>query len=998
MCASIRHIEWRKILYRILILVVCVLSCHSKLLAQRYNFTQYDIEAGLIQSQVRGFTQSPSRHLWIATMGGVSRFDGTQFQSLTRSENGLADMVATTLLAEDSGKIFIGTQNGLSVYDGKVVHNYRLPGSSGKSSFIHGLVKEGKGRIYGLVNERLFSFSGNEIKLIEPAAFSDSAVTALTVDGAGNLLAAVYGKGIYSLHNNTWKLKVPVLGGPKPTFIRQLMFDRIKRDKLWILTPRGIFTAEGNKMQPLGNSILDVGANMLLSFEQDKSSNLWVGTTSGAFYVSPGKTSYFNSRSGFTDNAVNEIFRDAENNIWFATEGAGMYKYDGDRTMLLDKAQGLSNEIVMGFAQDRRGDMWIQSFGNSIVKREKGRLVNVKLPLPDSVPYRISQIYNDKDRNIWVGTFGAGLWLYDGERFKNFPYREGKAPRVIRHIMQDRSGSIWLATPTGCYVYKDGSFEYLKNFKHPTASLLEVGADSALANTEDGIFLITGRGERIDSIARKELMDTEIYSWISHKNKVFIGTSEYGIWVWDLSTNSFINLRKNDGLYSNTIYSLIADKHGAIWAGTGRGINKIGFDAKSNSYVIHGAEYSRRMVVECNQHAMFLDGQDKLWVGTTKGAVVFDLGSQSVIREKPYIVLQSVKLFNSKVRKQQEHFSKTDGVELPRDLKLAYNKNHISINFKGIYLTSPSDVLYSYRLVGLDDSFSNPTTNSSVNYQSLAPGDYVFEARALSRAGLVSDNVIRYPFTIQPAFYQTLTFRFIVILSLVLAGIALQAYLHKRKNEQLALIENLKREERLKARQQTAEDFHDDLGNKLTRISILSDILTTKLNGEHQEEKHLIYQIKENASSLYRGTKDILWALDPKSDNLYEIMCHISEFAGDLFQDTAIVFNIEGVEEHLSEVKFPMEYSRNVSMIFKESLNNILRHSGATRAELKVTEFESIVQITLRDNGKGFDKDEVHKGHGLKNIAIRANRIGAQLKLEASKGGGAEITLAINKT
>ena len=974
-----------------------MLSCSGELLAQRYNFTQYNIEDGLIQSQVRGFAQSPSHHLWIATMGGVSRFDGSQFFSLTRSENGLAAMVVTSLLADNSGKVFIGTENGLSVYDGKAVHNFRLPETSEKSSFIHGLIKGKNGAVYGLVNERLFSFSGDKLKLITPVAFSDSAVTALTTDSSGNIYAAVYGKGIYSLRNDVWKLELPFQTASKPVFVKQLMFDRSEGDKLWILTHRNIYTGKNNKVQPYTNSVFDRGSNVLLSLEQDKESNLWVGTASGAFCITPRKTMFFNSRSGFTDNAVNKIFSDAENNIWFATEGAGMYRYDGDRTMLLDKAQGLSNEIVMGFAVDKQGEMWIQSFGNSIVRMHKGKLVNVALPLPDTVPYRISQMYNDKDRNIWIGTFGAGLWLYDGERFKNSPFQEGDAPRVIRGIMQDRSGAIWLATPAGCYLYENGSFKHLKNFRHSTASLLEVGADSVLANTSDGIFLISGKERRISTIARPELVDKEIYSWIKYRNKVLVGTGEYGIWIWDLGKNSFENLKRNDGLYSNTVYSLIADKAGVVWAGTGRGINKIRFDANSN-YTIRGAEYSQRMVVECNQHAMFLDNQNKLWVGTTKGAVVFDLGSQSVIREKPHIVLQSVRLFNSNIRKQEEVFSPADGAALPQNLKLAYNKNHISIGFKGIYLTSPADVLYQYRLVGLDDTFSNATTNASVNYQSLAPGDYVFEARALSRVGLVSDNVIRYPFTIQPAFYQTITFRLLVILSLVLAGIGLQTYFHRRKNLQLKLIEDMKREERLKARQQTAEDFHDDLGNKLTRISILSDILTTKLNGEHQEEKHLISQIKENASSLYRGTKDILWALDPKSDNLYEIMCHVSEFAADLLQDTTIVFHIQGVEEQLAEIKFPMEYSRNVSMIFKESLNNILRHSGASRAELKVAEEGNSVHITLSDNGKGFNKEEVHKGHGLKNIRLRANRIGAQLIVNASGGTGSAITLVIHKT
>jgi signal transduction histidine kinase len=231
----------------------------------------------------------------------------------------------------------------------------------------------------------------------------------------------------------------------------------------------------------------------------------------------------------------------------------------------------------------------------------------------------------------------------------------------------------------------------------------------------------------------------------------------------------------------------------------------------------------------------------------------------------------------------------------------------------------------------------------------------------------------------------------------ILSGIALQAYQHKRKSERLLQIENLKREERLKARQQTAEDFHDDLGNKLTRISVLTDILNTKLNGEHQEEKQLIYQIKENASSLYRGTKDILWALDPKSDNLYEILCHISEFGLELLQDTEIEFCYAGITQNLSSIRFPMEYSRNISMIFKESINNALRHGYPAHISLDVTENEESIEIRLKDDGKGFDLHHAHKGLGLNNIVMRSKRIGALLDISSGKGKGTTITLILNK-
>ncbi|WP_026898198.1 ligand-binding sensor domain-containing protein [Daejeonella oryzae] len=995
MNTSIPFVKPRKLPFKLFIAALFLLSCSQATLAQRYNFTQYNIEDGLIQSQVRYFTQSPSRHLWIATQGGVSRFDGTQFNSLTRTENGLADMATTALISDKKGIIYIGTKNGLSVYDGKKIRNFRLADTE-SHSWIKCLVKDKNDRIYGLVNERIFIFSGNKIQLLKNTEFSNDNVTALTTDRNGLIYVAVWGKGIYRLNNSAWQLKVSLPEMSKPAMVRQLQFDIQQHDKLWILTAEKILISQKNKLEQVSNSTLNSAGTFLLSLAQDNQSNLWIGTSMGAYCIRAQSTIYFNSENGFTDNAVNQIFRDQENNLWFATEGAGIYKYNGDQTMILDKGQGLSNEVVMSFANDPQGNLWLLSFGGSMVKLKDGKLISINLPVPDSISYRISQLFNDKDGNIWIATLGAGLWKYDGKAFKSFHDQPGKVPKVIRHIIQDRYGGIWLATPTGCYIFYNGKFTHVKDFNAIAVGVLEIGQDSVLVSSDKSLFLIIGKNHQIQKISSKEIKESVPYCMTFYKGLVFLGTGENGIWVWNLNKKTFKNLTRKEGLYSNTIYSLIADKTGNIWAGTGRGINKIKINSAGNNFDILGAEYSQRIIVECNQNAMFLN-RDKLWVGTTKGALVFDLKPNKVITEKPHIVLQSVKLFNSVIKNKEQSYSSLDGFYLPKDLQIAYRKNHINLNFKAIYLSNPAEVLYQYRLVGLDDIFSVPGSNSSVNYQSLAPGDYVFEARAVTRSGLISDNMLRFPFSVKPAFYQTLPFRIGFILFLILCGIGLQAYLHRLKNRKLQLIENLKREERLKARRQTAEDFHDDLGNKLTRISILTDILNTRLNGEHEEEKHLIGQIKENASSLYRGTKDILWALDPKSDNLFEILSHISEFGMELFQDTPVEFNFKGIDEQFSNIKFPMEYSRNISMIFKESLNNILRHANARHVNFQVTDLEKSVEISLKDDGVGFNPQPTLKGSGLTNIAVRARRIGARLTLDSSIGKGTTITLSILK-
>jgi len=210
-------------------------------------------------------------------------------------------------------------------------------------------------------------------------------------------------------------------------------------------------------------------------------------------------------------------------------------------------------------------------------------------------------------------------------------------------------------------------------------------------------------------------------------------------------------------------------------------------------------------------------------------------------------------------------------------------------------------------------------------------------------------------------------------------------------------METLKREEKQKLRQQTAEDFHDDLGNKLTRITVLSDVLHAKIDEGETDQKKLVEQIQQNAAELYHGTKDLIWALDPETDNLYQILVHIKEIGLDLFQDIDISFEFDNIDVNLKNVKLPMEYSRNITMIFKEQLNNVLKHAGAKNVAIStyLPDDTSFI-IKLTDDGKGYDNDTASRGQGVKNMKARAKRIGAEVTIQGQKGVGTIVTLTAN--
>lgn len=208
------------------------------------------------------------------------------------------------------------------------------------------------------------------------------------------------------------------------------------------------------------------------------------------------------------------------------------------------------------------------------------------------------------------------------------------------------------------------------------------------------------------------------------------------------------------------------------------------------------------------------------------------------------------------------------------------------------------------------------------------------------------------------------------------------------------MIERLKRNEQVKIRQQTAEDFHDDIGNKLTRIVILSDMLEKKSKNEKKLPMDIINQIRENAATLFTGTKDILWALDPQSDNLLEIYNYVKNFAIDTFDNTDISLSFGEFDVAYNNLLLPLEFSRNISMIFKELINNILKHSKATCVYIKVSVNNNNIDFYVKDDGVGFNKEIAHNGRGLKNIRTRAHRINGRITISSVEGEGCEVVLS----
>src|SRR6201996_3351277 len=322
--------------------------------AQKYTFSHYDIEDGLIESQVNNLVLDNQHRLWMATFGGACRFDGKEYTSYTR-QNGMPTNFINTVFADKNNVVWFGTQNGLvKLVNNKLIH-CPVPVKL-KNNRVNDIVQDGSGAMWFVMSNQLFKVSGNVIKEQFIQDTIKKPIICLAVDRTGKLFASVYQKGIYYLDKGKWVNLISFPANEKWMIIYKMLFDRTDNNRLFMLTGKGIYTIKDKMLQPYEIKLMSAIKTPLLSLAQDADGNLWTGSTNGAYYINLQKQQviHFVAYNGLSDNAITDIYNDADNNLWLASQGNGFYKYEGDRVITFDRTQGLpDNEVVWGIAKQR---------------------------------------------------------------------------------------------------------------------------------------------------------------------------------------------------------------------------------------------------------------------------------------------------------------------------------------------------------------------------------------------------------------------------------------------------------------------------------------------------------------------------------------------------------------------------------------------------------------------------------------------------------------------
>jgi signal transduction histidine kinase len=336
-------------------------------------------------------------------------------------------------------------------------------------------------------------------------------------------------------------------------------------------------------------------------------------------------------------------------------------------------------------------------------------------------------------------------------------------------------------------------------------------------------------------------------------------------------------------------------------------------------------------------------------------------------------------------------------------LKIPPGRHRFEFQYTGLSFVAPEKVRFKCRLEGFDNDWSETDTKRLATYNYLPPGAYSFCVIACNNDGVWNETGARIAFNVLPYFWQTPLFRWMALIFLIAASGGLAWFdTRRRMRHKLERVERQRDIERERTR--IARDIHDDLGAHLTRITMLSESARSDLL-EPERAANGLSRIYETARELTRSMDEIVWAVNPRHDTLESLGSYLEKFAQDLLTTAGIRCRLD------LPVQFPdwyltSEMRHNLFLACKEGLHNVIKHSGATEASIRMVVEEKYFELVIEDNGRGFNPAATDKkpagtsgrhasGNGLENMHRRLSSIGGACTLHSAPGQGTKVVFTV---
>ncbi|HED06129.1 MAG TPA: hypothetical protein ENI61_05540 [Ignavibacteria bacterium] len=699
----------------------------------------------------------------------------------------------------------------------------------------------------------------------------------------------------------------------------------------------------------------------------------------------------FHKQSKIPENHITGIFI-TNNEIWFATKLGGLHLLNKSMLSVITKNDGLPSDYIQSIYRTKDNRI-LCGTDNGIIEIDKNGKVIKTLIKGISVMF----LSEDSKGNLFAATKDDGVYILRNGKVKHLKGKDELGVNYIRSVLKYKDKMLIGTDGNGLLIYKDGAIINKISVEKGLSSrfissLNKTKTGKILTGTSGGGLNILDSSYSIKIISKNNGLLEDLITSVQEDEKGVIWVTTNGGGVSRIENDNIINITEKDGLYKNSIYAGVIDKQKRFWFTTEKGVFYVKKD-ELDSFAEGKINKIKTFIYRKNDGML----SEKSMSGTSQGIMVSEEGNVFVATFKGLVIINPKK----ETKPKHDIFVYIDEIKA-NDSLINYEKNivlepnidKLELNFSAVDYRNPNGIIYKYQMVGLNNRWVTRKSKGSVAYFDLPPGKYTFKVTAKTdrydwSKKEASLNIIKLPY-----FWQTYIFNISISIALILLLIFSIKYLSTRKLKNRLL--KLEAEHALeRERMRISKDMHDDLGSILTKINLLSEIAKRDKGDSNKLDLNL-EKISSAGREVAETMDEIVWAVNPRNDNLEDMLGYIAENAEEYFALTNINFKIK-IPEEIPEHKIKTEVRHNLFMTIKESFNNIIKHSSAENVEMEINIYSHGVTIKIKDNGKGIDFNKIGKySNGIKNMKNRMDEIGGSLIIENIKPSGVETIIKIS--
>lgn len=951
----------------------------------QYRFENWTADDGLPQNSVRSITQTRDGYLWLTTFDGLVRFDGVRFTVFDKSNTkGLRTNRFTSLYEDKDGTLWAGTgDGGLTLYRDGVFTSYTtadgLPASQvmGFASDLKGelLINMYSGQFYrrdGRFVAAPPEYQALDMKFyLAPSGAQWTITKNGTTQEAGGVRVTRYPLKLSFGSYGVWPYED-------------------SQGNLWLADESGLYRLrDGQITRYTEQDGVPPRTPPRPSCEDDEG-GVWFATD-GLARFKDGRFTIYGKSSGLATLAINCIFKDREGTIWAGTS-SGLYRLRKQVITGYSTASGLLHREVYPILQSQTGDIWVGSV-LGLSRFRDGQFTNTPLPAPHKI---VQALCEDSAGRLWIGVVG-GLLIYENGKLKNLSRLVEGA--TVATILTDRLGNVWVGSDRGLfkfdgervaahYTTKDGlPNDDVMVIHEDRQGRLWIGTFKTLAQFKDGQFISYAMAESVASNRIRSIYeDTDGTFWLGSYDD---GLSRF-------RDGRFFNYRMEDGLFSNGVFQTLEDRHGYFWISCNKGIYRVS-RRELNDFAdgrisrINSVAYGKQdgmLNVECNGGRLpagIIARDGKFWFPTQEGVAVVDPEAARVNPQAPPVLVESVTLERAPV-------------EFRGGVTVQPGQRDLEISYTGLSYVKPEQVRFRYRLDGLREEWVEAGTRRTAYFPYLPPGSYTFRVIAANSDGVWNDVGASIPVVVRAPFWKRWWFWLLCAGAGVgIAGFAVRGrvvQLKKKQAEREAFARRLI-ESQEGERKRIAGELHDGLGQNLLIVKNWALLGLNSLAEDNPAREHL-NEISETTSLALDEVREIAGNLRPYQLERLGLTSTIEQMVRQVKNSSDIEFitEIENIDGLLSK-----EFEINLYRVVQECVNNVLKHSAATKAWLLIKRTAGGAEITCRDNGQGFDPEASSRkgGMGLTGMAERVRMLGGRYTMDSAVGKGATIRVTMGK-